>query len=290
MPESQNIQMPSILKIILNVKAARLEEQKRRLPRSELEQLCRDLPPPRDFRTALDPAANTPGPADNQGAMECSALHRTGRVSIIAEFKRRSPSRGVIRREFDLPTIHRAYQRGGADAYSVLTEEDHFGGSLADLEALRELAAVPILRKDFLFDPYQIYEARSAGADAVLLIVAALEEDQLTELIELSRTLHMEALVEVHSEGELERALACSARIVGINNRDLHSFEVDMSNSLQLARRIPANITKVSESGIHGPEDIRRLAAVGIRSFLVGEHLMQAQDPAAALRRLKEAL
>jgi indole-3-glycerol phosphate synthase len=281
MPESKNLRMPSILKTILAVKAARLEEQKRRLPRSELEQLCRDLPPPRDFRKRIDPAAN---------ASEPPVLHRSGSVSIIAEFKRRSPSRGLIRRDFDLPTIHRAYQRGGADAYSVLTEEDHFGGSLADLKALRGLAAVPLLRKDFLFDPYQIYEARVAGADALLLIVAALEEDQLTDLVELSRTLHMEALVEVHSTGELERALACGARIVGINNRDLHSFEVDLSNSLQLARQIPANVTIVSESGIHGPEDIRRLAAIGIRSFLVGEHLLQARDPAATLRRLKEAL
>jgi indole-3-glycerol phosphate synthase len=286
MPESQN----TILKTILNVKAARLEEQKRLLPRSELEQLCRSLPLPRDFRAALDPAANTPGPVDNDVATELPELHKTGGVSIIAEFKRRSPSRGLIRQDFDLPTIHRAYQRGGADAYSVLTEEDHFGGSLADVKALRELAAVPLLRKDFLFDPYQVYEARAAGADALLLIVTILEKDQLTELIELSRTLHMEALVEVHSTGELERALACGARIVGINNRDLHSFEVSLSHSLQLARQIPADITVVSESGIHGPDDIRRLAEVGIRSFLVGEHLLRARDPAAAVRRLKEAL
>lgn len=290
MPESKNIRMPSILKTILAVKAARLQEQKRRLPKSELEQLCRDLPPPRDFRAALDPAMNAPDPVDDGAAMESSVVDRTGSVSIIAEFKRRSPSRGTIRRDFDLPAIHRAYQRGGADAYSVLTEEDHFGGSLDDLKALRRLAAVPLLRKDFLFDSYQIYEARAAGADALLLIVAALEEEQLTELIELGRELRLEALVEVHSSVELERALASGARVVGINNRDLHSFEVDLSNSIELARQIPGNITVVSESGIHGPHDIRRLAAAGIRSFLVGEHLMTSRDPAAALRRLKEAL
>jgi indole-3-glycerol phosphate synthase len=290
MPESEKLQMPSILKTILNVNAVRLEEQKHLLPRWELEQLCKDLPPPRQFRTALDPAANTTGPADNNAVTEPPAFRRAASVSIIAEVKRRSPSRGVIRRDFDLTAIHKAYQRGGADAYSVLTEKDHFGGSLADLKALRALTAVPILRKDFLFDPYQIYEARSAGADAVLLIVAALEEHQLTELIELSRELGLEALVEVHSARELERALACDARIVGINNRDLHSFEVDLSKSLQLARQIPTNITVVSESGIHGPEDIRRLTEAGIRIFLVGEHLMQSQDPATALRRLKEAL
>lgn len=290
MPESKNVRMPSILKTILAVKAARLEEQKRRLPRSEFEQICRDLPPPQDFRAALDPAMNATDPADDGAVVGSPALNRTGGVSIIAEFKRRSPSRGVIRRDFNLVAIHRAYQRGGADAYSVLTEEDHFGGSLDDLTALRRLTSVPLLRKDFLFDPYQIYEARAAGADALLLIVAALEEDQLTELIELSRELGLETLVEVHSSGELKRALACGARIVGMNNRDLHSFDVDLSTSLQLARQIPANITRVSESGIHGPEDIRRLTAVGIRSFLVGEHLMRARDPAAALLRLKEAL
>ena len=290
MPESENLRMPSILKTILAVKAARLEEQKRRLPGSELEQFCRDLPPSRDFRAALVPAVKTTGPADNRGSTEHPEQRGSGSVSIIAEFKRRSPSRGTILRDFDLPEIHRAYQRGGADAYSVLTEEDHFGGSLDDLEALRRLAAVPLLRKDFLFDPYQIYETRAAGADALLLIVAALEEAQLTELIELGRELHVEALVEVHSSWELERALACGARVVGINNRDLHSFEVDLSNSLELARQIPGNTTVVSESGIHGPHDIRRLAAAGIRSFLVGEHLMRTRDPAAALRRLKEAL
>lgn len=290
MPESQKAQMPSILKAILKLKAARLEEQKNRVPASELKQLCRDMPPSQDFRAALVPVGQTAESADTRGAAEAPALPKTGGVSIIAEFKRRSPSRGTICRDFNLPAIHRTYQRGGADAYSVLTEEDHFGGSLADLTALRALASVPILRKDFLFDSYQIYEARAAGADALLLIVTALERDQLTELIELSRELGLEALVEVHSAEELKRALACGARIVGINNRDLHSFEVDLSNSLELAPQIPGNITAVSESGIHGPEDIRRLAAGGIRSFLVGEHLMRARDPAAALRRLKEAL
>jgi indole-3-glycerol phosphate synthase len=209
--------------------------------------------------------------------------------AIIAEFKRRSPSRGVIRADFDQVEIQRAYQRGGADAYSVLTEEDHFGGRLDDLRALRETARVPLLRKDFLFDPYQIYESRAAGADAVLLIVAALDDRRLRGLIELSRELAMNALVEVHTEAEGERAILCGAEIVGINNRDLHSFKVDLAVSLELAPRLPGHVTVVSESGISGPDDIRRLMGAGIHAFLVGEHLMRAQDPGLELHRLRGA-
>ncbi|UCF97476.1 MAG: indole-3-glycerol phosphate synthase TrpC [Spirochaetaceae bacterium] len=284
-------ELPSILKTILADKAARLEADRRRTDKVELARLCRNLPPPLDFRGALHPAINTSkrnGGAAGTGGKTSPSTDSSN--AIIAEFKRRSPSRGLIRSDFDLAEIHNAYTRGGAAAYSVLTEEDNFDGSLDDLKVLRQLAQVPLLRKDFLFDSYQIYESRASGADALLLIVAALQEQRLTELIELSRELAMEALVEVHSAEELDRALTCGARIVGINNRDLHSFQVDLDVSLRLARSIPENITVVSESGIRGPEDIRRLRAVGIRAFLVGEHLMSAEDPAAALRRLKEAL
>jgi indole-3-glycerol phosphate synthase len=196
----------------------------------------------------------------------------------------------VIRSVFDLEEIHVAYQSGGADAYSVLTEEDHFGGCLDDLRALRELARIPLLRKDFLFDPYQIYESRAAGADALLLIVAALKEPRLIELLDLCRSLDMEALVEVHTSEELQRALACGARIVGLNNRDLRSFEIDLDVSLRLVQDIPGNVIVVSESGIRSPDDIRRLQAVGIQAFLVGEHLLRSEDPGALLRRMKEAL
>jgi indole-3-glycerol phosphate synthase len=187
-----------------------------------------------------------------------------------------------------LREIHRAYRKGGADAYSVLTEEDHFGGSLGDLEALHELAEVPLLRKDFLFDPYQIYESRAAGADALLLIVAALGDGQLRELISLCRELTMEALVEVHFASELYRALECGAGVVGINNRDLHTFRVDLAVTLELAPHLPGTVTGVAESGISGPEDIRRLRGAGIHAFLVGEQLMRADDPGHELRRLKE--
>ena len=279
-------ELPSILRRILADKAKRLESSRLEVPRDELKRLCLDLSPPRDFLAALQPAGSTSNTEAPGGSPR--AVGR-GSIAVIAEFKRRSPSRGKIRSHFDLAEIHRAYQRGGADAYSVLTEEDHFGGSLEDLKALRKLAGVPLLRKDFLFDPYQIYESRAAGADAVLLIAAALKDQHLCELLALTRELAMEALVEVHSAAELSRALACGADIVGINNRDLHTFEVDIAVSLELSRRLPGNVTVVSESGITGPEDIQHLYKAGIRAFLVGEYLMRAEDPGLELRRLKEA-
>jgi len=291
MPESPSVpgfrsgsaELPSILETILADKAARLASGKRNVPQKELQRICRDLPPTRDFRAALDPAQSP----RSARAVEYRSRATQRAVRIIAEFKRRSPSRGVIRPHFDLDQIHRAYERGGADAYSVLTEEDHFAGSVEDLKALRKMAELPLLRKDFLFDPYQIYESRAAGADALLLIVAALEDRRLSDLIALSRELVMEALVEVHSPGELRRALECGAVIVGINNRDLHSFEVDIGISLELARSLPGHVTGVSESGIKGQEDIRRLQDAGVHAFLVGEHLMRAEDPGLELRRLK---
>jgi indole-3-glycerol phosphate synthase len=276
--ETRSAGLPSILETILADKAARLTSGIRKISQRELQRICRDLPPPRDFRAVLNPAQS---PRNARAATE-------NNVRIIAEFKRRSPSRGVIRKHFDLDQIHRAYQRGGADAYSVLTEEDHFAGSLEDLTSLRKLAELPLLRKDFLFHPYQIYESRAAGADALLLIVAALDDRRLIDLISLSRDLGMEALVEVHCEEELKRALECGAGVVGINNRNLHSFEVDIAVSLELARTLPGHVTGVSESGITGPEDIQRLQNAGIHAFLVGEHLMRAEDPGLALLRLKE--
>jgi indole-3-glycerol phosphate synthase len=278
--------IPSILQTILDDKALRLEATRGKLPQSELKRFCRDLPPPRAFRNALD----TRQSASKSGTPADSCANNTDSpIAIIAEFKRRSPSRGVIRTHFDLEQIHRAYERGGADAYSILTEEDHFGGSLEDLKALHKMARLPLLRKDFLFDPYQIYEGRAAGADALLLIAAALEDNRLRDLIALTRELDMEALVEIHCAAELARALECGAGIVGINNRDLHSFRVDITISLELAPGLPGNVTGVSESGISAAEDIRRLQSAGIHAFLVGEHLMRAADPGLELLRLKEA-
>ncbi len=271
--ENQLPRLPSILQKILEAKRLRLEQQKRRLPLRELQAALPDLPPTRDFSAAVR-----------------NPRSRGQAVAIIAELKRRSPSSGLIRRDLDLASMYGAYVRGGADACSVLTEEDYFGGSLAHLRELRSLAEIPLLRKDFIFDPYQLYEARAAGADAILLIVAALENERLRSLLDTCGRLELQALVEVHTREELDRALGCGARMVGINNRNLSSFEVDVEASLKLAPHLPAGLAVVSESGIHGPEEIRRLAAAGIRAFLVGEHLMRAADPAAALRRLKEAL
>jgi indole-3-glycerol phosphate synthase len=290
MPESPSAsrsgpaELPSILETILSSKAARLASQKRKTSQKELEHICRDQPPTKDFRAALDPAER---PLDARAADRSAGGTRPA-VRVIAEFKRRSPSRGVIRPHFDLDQIHRAYERGGADAYSVLTEEDHFAGSLEDLRALRKIAELPLLRKDFLFDPYQIYESRAAGADALLLIVAALDDRRLRDLIALSRELDMEALVEVHNPEELRRSVQCGAAIVGINNRDLHSFQVDIRVTLELAPSLPGHVTGVSESGISGTEDIRRLQKAGIQAFLIGEQLMRCEDPGLELRRLKE--
>jgi len=208
-------------------------------------------------------------------------------VRIIAEIKRRSPSRGVLRVDLDVPALARAYAAGGADALSVLTEEDHFDGRLQYLGVAKEATALPVLRKDFLTDPYEIYEARASGADAVLLIVAALAPEELTDLAGLSAELGLAVLVEAHNEAEIELAVSSRAPLVGINNRDLRTLEVSLETSLRLAPLVPAGRTAVAESGIHGPGDIRRLARVAIHAFLVGEHLMLAPDVAAALRSLK---
>jgi indole-3-glycerol phosphate synthase len=209
-------------------------------------------------------------------------------VRIIAEFKRRSPSRGVIREDFDLQRIQQAYVDGGADAFSILTEEDFFDGRLEYLRAIKDTARVPCLRKDFLFEPYQIYESRWAGADAFLLIAAALSPSQMKELLDLGWELGMEALVEVHSEEELHRALDTGTQLIGINNRDLRSFEVDLNTTIRLKSFVPADRTVVSESGIHTREDVMRLAEGGVRAFLIGEHFMRSKNISEAVKHLKD--
>ena len=216
------------------------------------------------------------------------ALEPADRVNIITEIKQRSPSKGIICEDFDPVRIAESYESGGAAALSVLCEEDFFGGSLAHLEAVRGCVALPLLRKDFIFDPYQLYESLVAGADAVLLIVAILEDELLATLIELANELGLDALVEVHSADELVRAVRAGASILGVNNRDLTTFKVDLDTSLQLAPIAPKNAILVSESGINTGADIRRLRSSGFRAFLVGEHLMRAQNPGEALTRLVE--
>ena len=213
------------------------------------------------------------------------ALARPG-VGVIAEFKRRSPSAGGLCPGADVQEIARAYERGGASAMSVLTEEANFDGSLDDLRAARAACSLPILRKDFIVDPYQLYEARAAGADAVLLIVAALDDSQLSTLHEQAHTLGLDVLVEVHDGDELARAAAAGAEIVGVNNRDLRDFSVDVQRTSQLLAAMPDGAIVVSESGISTPEQVQELGRQGVAAVLVGEALMRAQDPGEALADL----
>ncbi|MGI8803131.1 MAG: indole-3-glycerol phosphate synthase TrpC [Solirubrobacteraceae bacterium] len=207
-------------------------------------------------------------------------------LSIIAEHKRRSPSAGSIGRGSSVGDIVTAYERGGARALSILTEERNFGGSLDDLEAARAATGLPILRKDFVVDPYQLDEAVAAGADAVLLIVAALEQARLADLHHRARSLGLDVLVEVHDRAELDRALELEPAIVGINNRDLRDFSVDVERTLELAPEVPAPTVVVSESGLDSADSLARLREAGVDAALIGETLMRAPDAAAALRAL----
>jgi indole-3-glycerol phosphate synthase len=214
------------------------------------------------------------------------ALARPG-VNVIAEFKRRSPSRGLLRSDLTVAATAGLYRAAGAAALSILTEEDYFDGSLDDLRAAREATpGLPILRKDFVVDAYQVWEARAAGADAVLLIAAALDDRELESLLAEAHAARLEALVEVHDEGELDRALAAEARLLGVNNRNLKTLEVSLETALALAPRIPDEVVAVAESGIRQGGDVRRLRDAGYDAFLVGEHLMAAPDPGRALREL----
>jgi indole-3-glycerol phosphate synthase len=210
-------------------------------------------------------------------------------IGVIAEFKRRSPSAGALREAPDLVEIVTAYERGGAVAVSILTEGPNFDGALEDLRAARAACTLPLLRKDFIVDPYQLYEASAAGADAVLLIVAALEQEQLASLHGEARSIGLDVLVEVHDRPELQRALAVGADVVGVNNRDLRDFSVDVERTERLMDGIPAGVIVVSESGIVGAEQMLRLRERGVQAVLVGEALMRSGDPAAALRALRSA-
>jgi indole-3-glycerol phosphate synthase len=254
----------TILDEILANKRVELDAARLRVEPAALARRAAALPPPRGFRRAL----LGPGPR------------------VIAELKRRSPSRGVIRADFDPVAIARSYEAGGAAALSVLTDERFFGGSLAVFEAVRAASELPLLRKDFVIDPYQLDEARVAGADAVLLIVAALAPAALARLFEHARGLGLDVLVEVHDEAELDAAKGIGADLIGINNRDLRSFVTDLAVTERLAKRVPQGALVVAESGIFGPEDVARLARAGASAFLVGESLMREADPGLALRRL----
>jgi indole-3-glycerol phosphate synthase len=218
-----------------------------------------------------------------------TALEDDTKINIIAEVKRASPSKGVIRNDISPAEVAKAYQSGGASAISVLTEEDYFLGSLDDLRCVRSAVSLPILRKDFIFDEYQLYEAAATRADALLLIVAALDDEHLSRLRQITEDeLGMDALVEVHTASELYRAKACGATIIGVNNRDLRSFKVSLDVSVELSRNIPPNTLLVAESGIQNGNDIKRLRSCGYKGFLIGETLMRADRIEDSLKALLE--
>lgn len=256
--------MSDILKKIVEKKRERLEAAKRQISLQELK--------------ASIPTVGGLG-------ILAPALRRDG-INIIAEIKRRSPSKGVIRENFDPVGIARNYTKNGAAAISCLTEEDFFDGSLDYLRRIREITPLPILRKDFIFDEYQIYEAVHAGADAVLLIAAMLDGEQFNDLLQLTHMLGLDALVEIHDREEMEKVMRYEVRLLGINNRNLRTFETTLETSIELAAELPKTITLVSESGIRTREDIDRLRAAGFHAFLIGEELMRADDVGAALKAL----
>ncbi len=253
-----------VLDRIIEAKAIRLADAKRNVP---LEQLIEQH-----------------GNRARRSFAESLAM--PDRVNVIAEIKHRSPSKGIIRDDFNPVSIAESYEGAGAAAISVLAEEDFFGGSLDHLRAIRERVKTPLLRKDFIFDEYQIHESVAAGADAVLLIVALLGDELLARMIGLADKAGLDALVEVHTDDEMRRATASGARIIGINNRDLTTFAVDLNTSYRLAQIAPAKTIMVSESGIKTGRDIRDLKSAGFSSFLIGEHFMRAENPGDALREL----
>lgn len=229
-------------------------------------------------------ALAAPKPRDFQGTL-CATVAQ-GRTGLIAEMKRRSPSGGEIRPGFDASEMARAYEEAGAACLSVLTDERWFGGSAADLKAARAACSLPVLRKDFLVHPWQVFQSRAMGADAVLLIMTALSDEQALELEEVARSLDMAVLAEVHDQRELERALGLQTRLIGVNNRDLKALTTDLGTSEWLVPLIPADRIPVSESGLRTPADVRRMAAAGAYCILVGEYLLRQPDPGAAARAL----
>lgn len=260
--------MSDILQRILATKRDEVAERSARLPLVELRARCADAVPTRGFLRALSARA-----ADRQPA-------------VIAEIKKASPSQGVIRPDFDPPAIARSYEAASATCLSVLTDEPYFQGADLYLQQAREACALPILRKDFVIDAWQVYEARALGADGILLIAAALDDGRLRELLALADSLGMDALIEVHDEAELERALATSGPLIGINNRDLRTFSVSIDTTMGLRALVPEGRLLVTESGIRTREDVARLRAAGIHAFLVGESFMRAPDPGAELSQL----
>lgn len=258
----------SVLDRIVMHKRRELDGLRRAVPEEEVARRAACAPPPRPFLEALR------GPG----------------LRVIAEVKSASPSGGLLREDLDVPDLVRRYTQGGACALSVLTDRKFFRGAPEHVQLARAAADLPVLRKDFTLDSYHVYEARALGADAVLLITAVLEDRRLRELIQLAGRLGMAALVEVHTEAEADRALAAGARLVGINNRDLSTFRVDLATTERLRPRLPDSVPVVSESGIDGPEDVRRVWEAGVRAVLVGSALVRSPDPEAKVRQLRNAV
>ena len=262
-----------ILQDILRRTRAGVRDRRIRTPLSELKKRCRDCPPTRNLLKAVrrDAGANA---------------RRVGPIRVIAEVKKASPSKGVIRSDFEPPELARAYALAGAHAISVLTDGPFFQGSLDHLVAVRNAVELPVLRKDFHVDAYQLWEARAAGADAVLLIAAALDSAEFLRLMDVSRELTLAVLAEVHTRRELETILDCGVELVGINNRDLQTFEVSLQTTFTLIPHVPAEVVLLSESGISRPPEVERLAGAGVDGILVGEGLLRHADVGKALQEL----
>ncbi len=259
---------PDILLRILRRKAEEISERSSKTGLEKLIQHCETAPAPHGFVTAI------------QQRIEA------GDAAVIAEVKKASPSKGVIRQNFHPADIVRSYEKGGATCLSVLTDQDFFQGADEYLQQARTACSLPVLRKDFIIDPYQIYEARALGADCILLIVTALSDAQLTEFSELAHQLEMDVLVEVHDREELERALALDITLLGINNRNLRNFETSLQTTLELLPLIPPQRIVVTESAIHTPDDVNLMRSNGVHAFLVGEAFMKADEPGEKLLAL----
>ncbi len=262
--------MSDILLRIIGVKRQEVAQAKEAKPLTVLRAEIKTAGKPRDFIGAL------------------RAKITVGEAAVIAEIKKASPSRGVLREQFDPAAIAASYAHHGAACLSVLTDTQFFQGSAAHLQQARAACNLPVLRKDFMVDPYQIYESRAMGADCILLIAAALDDAQMHELETHAHNLHMAVLVEVHDEEELARALKLKTPLIGINNRDLHSFKTKLEVTLRLLKEIPSGRIVITESGILHPDDVARMRANEVQSFLVGEAFMRAEDPGAELARLFE--